>query len=65
MACGTVEIVQHRLADQSLSNPGAHHLAEVVRWLGAVQAQDFGDAKWALAQRTQGLTDVAVERVTF
>lgn len=35
--------------------------AEVVRWLGAVQAQDFGPAKWSVAMRTPGLTDAAVQ----
>jgi hypothetical protein len=29
--------------------------------LGAVQAQDYGSAKWALAQRTRSATDAAVE----
>lgn len=33
-----------------------------MRTLGAVQAQDYGGAKWALAQRTRRLTDGAVER---
>jgi hypothetical protein len=30
--------------------------------LGAVQAQDYPNAKWALARRTKGLTDAEVER---
>ncbi len=36
--------------------------SDVVRTLGAVQAQDFAGAKWALAQRTRALTDAQVER---
>jgi hypothetical protein len=35
---------------------------DVVGWLGAVQSQDFAPAKWALAQRTGGLGDAAVDR---
>ena len=34
----------------------------MVRALGAVQAQDYGGAKWALAQRTRGATDAEIER---
>ena len=36
--------------------------AEVVRALGAVQAQDYEGAKWALSMRTVGVTDAAMER---
>ena len=36
--------------------------AEVVRRLGAVQAQDYGNAKWGVARRTRGGgVDVVVE----
>ena len=34
---------------------------DVVRWLGAVQAQDFNAAKWALALRMRQATDAGVE----
>ena len=36
---------------------------EVVRWLGAVQAQDYGGAKWALAQRAAGSTDAGIDEL--
>jgi hypothetical protein len=35
--------------------------ADVVSWLGAVQAQEYGDAKWALALRTRRTSDADVE----
>jgi hypothetical protein len=35
---------------------------EVVGWLGAVQAQDYYGAKWAVAQRTKSVSDAAVEQ---
>jgi hypothetical protein len=35
---------------------------EVVSWLGAVQAQDYSAAKWALALRTNDTTDAVVDR---
>lgn len=34
-----------------------------MRWLGAVQAQDYAGAKWAIGQRTQVATDAALDRV--
>jgi Winged helix DNA-binding domain len=33
-----------------------------VEWLGAVQAQDFAAAKWALGLRLQGVTDDDIEQ---
>jgi len=33
-----------------------------VSWLGAVQAQEYGDAKWALALRTRRTTNDDIER---
>jgi hypothetical protein len=54
-------IARRRLANQHLSSP-LRTATAVVRALGAVQSQDYGSAKWALAQRTTGLTDAQVER---
>ena len=46
-----------RLAGAALAAP-----EDVVGWLCAVQSQDFGPAKWSLAQRTGGVGDAAVDR---
>ena len=35
---------------------------EVVRWMGAMQAQDYGQAVWAIGLRTQSATLTGVER---
>jgi hypothetical protein len=35
--------------------------ADVVRWFGAVQSQDFGPAKWSLGVRLAGPTDAEVQ----
>lgn len=35
---------------------------DAVSWLGAVQAQDYAGAKWALGQRLRGATDAALEK---
>lgn len=46
-----------RLHHQWLARPAKRHPAEIVAHFGAVQAQDFAMAKWALALRSQDLTD--------
>jgi hypothetical protein len=46
----------HLLADSKPANPG-----NVVAWMGAVQAQDFASAKWALGIRLPGCTDSEVK----
>jgi len=56
------EIALQRLHQQQLSQQVFEKPEEVVGWLGAVQAQDFGGAKWAVSQRTTGLTDSALEQ---
>ena len=35
---------------------------DAVRWLVAVQSQDFAGAKWAVGTRVRGATDAAIER---
>ncbi|MEK7401941.1 MAG: crosslink repair DNA glycosylase YcaQ family protein, partial [Gemmatimonadota bacterium] len=57
----TSEIVNRRLAAQRLTGRRLSSASEVVRELCAVQAQDYLGAKWALAQRTTGVTDAEVE----
>lgn len=54
---GVRRLWQQRLSQNPLATPG-----EVVSWLGAVQAQDFLGAKWALGVRTRDATDDAIER---
>ena len=57
-----VDIARRRLANQHLVAPALRTPADVVRVLGAVQAQDYAGAKWAIAQRTRGVVDRAVEQ---
>jgi hypothetical protein len=56
------DIPRWRLDSQHISDPRHKNAAEVVGWLGAVQAQDYAAAKWALAQRARGLTDSAIDQ---
>ena len=50
-----------RLHNQRLLSSRFEKPVEVVRWFGAVQAQDFNAAKWALALRMRKATDASVE----
>jgi hypothetical protein len=37
-------------------------LEDAVRWLGALQSQEYAVAKWSVAQRTAGVSDAALDR---
>ena len=55
-------IARRRFASQQLIAPTLRSAVEVVRALGAVQAQDYPNAKWAIGQRTTGLIDADIEQ---
>jgi hypothetical protein len=48
------EIARLRLRRQHLTGTPLSTPEAVVGWLGAVQAQEFGVAKWSIAQRSRG-----------
>ena len=50
-----------RLAAQGVGSPAFETPVEVARHLLAMQAQDFGGAKWAIGLRTRSATDADVE----
>jgi hypothetical protein len=54
--------IARRMRAQRLSAPMPADPAAVVAWFGAVQAQEYGPAKWALAQRAPGLTDAQLDQ---
>lgn len=56
-------IAAQRLEHQRLTRLGPRDPADMVAWFGAVQAQDYPAAKWALALRMpDGTTDARIER---
>lgn len=55
------EIAKLRLYNQGLSETIFKDPADAVTQLGAVQAQDYAGAKWALGQRLVGYTDAAID----
>ena len=56
------DITRQRLANQHLVGPRLEKPSDVVATLGAIQAQDYAGAKWAVAQRTRDAVDTTVER---
>ena len=55
------DLVGQRLHNQRLSAPDIRKAVDVVRWFGAVQAQEFEAAKWAIALRMRSATNAAIE----
>ena len=57
-----MNIAQQRLRTQRLAGAGFATPADVVRWLGAVQAQDYPAALLALGLRTTNATEASIEQ---
>ena len=55
-------IARWRMRNVGLSGPRASEYTDVIRRLGAVQAQDYGPAKWSLAQRTEGVNNSVLDQ---
>ncbi|MGH7576928.1 MAG: winged helix DNA-binding domain-containing protein [Longimicrobiales bacterium] len=56
------EIARLRLQVQGISQPRFETPESVVHWLGAVQSQEYGPAKWSVGQRMHAATDARLER---
>jgi hypothetical protein len=56
------DLAHRRLRNLRLEGPPFASPAEVVGWLGAVQSQDYGPAKWSVAARTSGVGDAEVDQ---
>lgn len=57
-----LDIARQRLYNQHIAGTPFENPDEVVAWLGAVQAQEYAHAKWALALRMREATDDLIER---
>lgn len=57
------DLIRQRLRQAGLTAAPHSEPAEVVRWLLAVQSQDFGPALWALSLRLGGGTEDSLGRV--
>jgi hypothetical protein len=58
----STEIRKLRLQSTGLSHSPFKSVADVVSHIGAVQAQDFAAAKWALGMRIENSTDTDIEK---
>jgi hypothetical protein len=57
-----IALLQRRLYHQRLSQPGLANPAEVVRWFGAIQAQELPGALYAVGLRAPGTTENMIEQ---
>lgn len=56
------EIAAERLRNHRLEGDSLDGAANVARWLGALQAQEYAVARWSIGQRAAGLDEAAVDR---
>lgn len=56
------DVLSLRLYNQYLEGRTLERPEDVVRWMGAVQAQDYAGAKWAIAQRTAYESSATIDR---
>jgi len=57
-----LNIAHQRLHNQLITQQTFEKPGDVVQWLGAVQAQDYAAAKWAVGLRLQGVTSDDIEQ---
>jgi hypothetical protein len=57
-----LDIAQRRVGNQHIARQTFKKPADIVKYLGAVQAQDFAGAKWALGLRLQKSSDKAIDK---
>ena len=57
-----LDIAHRRLHSQRISSAPLRKPSDVVEWLGAVQAQEYASAKWALGLRLRSATDDDIDR---
>jgi len=58
----TKDIALQRLRSQQITQLASTDPSDVVAWLGAVQAQDYLGALWAVGLRTPGATEQTIEQ---
>jgi len=58
----TADIAHLRLSNQLVASPSSGSPGDVVGWLGAVQAQDYLGALWAIGLRLQNAVEADVEQ---
>ena len=59
------DIARLRLHNQRIAYATAEKPGDVVAWLGAVQAQDYLEALWAVGLRMRNAVEADVERCAY
>ena len=54
-------IASERLFNQQINEPRFRSVNQLVHWMGAMQAQDYAMAKWAIGLRLPGSTETLIE----
>ena len=57
-----LEIAQRRLYNQHIAHQTFTSPVEIVKYMGAIQAQDYAGAKWAVGLRLQKSNDAAIDK---
>lgn len=55
------DIPDLRLRNQQIAATNFNSVKELVGWMGAIQAQDYNQAKWAIGVRLPHLTENQIE----
>jgi hypothetical protein len=58
----TLDLLRRRMRNERLIGASFSRPEDVVRWFGAVQSQEYADAKRGVGQRVRGCTDTDVEQ---
>lgn len=61
MSINFQDIPSIRLLNQQIASSGFNTVKELVGWMGAMQAQDYNQAKWAIGARLPHLTEEQIE----
>jgi hypothetical protein len=56
------DIAKLRLRNQKIDATTFTNASDVVKWMGAMQAQDYSMGKWAIGKRIFGATDEIIEK---
>jgi hypothetical protein len=57
----SIDVAARRLVNQQIASPRLSSVLELVRWMGAVQAQDYRGGLWATGLRLSGIDAAGVE----
>src|SRR2546422_6651480 len=56
------QVAGRRMRNSRLTGPRFTRPDAVAAWHGAMQGQDYGQAKWSIGQRAEGLVDADVDQ---